>query len=111
MISLRYRRAAWLIALFAVLCAGLTAHLSRQQFFAMEAEVSHTLAVREAIAGTMTLLTDAETGQRGYLLTGDAAFLEPHRQAVAKMVDAVGALRALTSNDAEQELSVRRIEA
>jgi diguanylate cyclase (GGDEF)-like protein/PAS domain S-box-containing protein len=110
MISLRYRRVAWLIALFAVLCAGLTAHLSRQRFFAIEAEVRHTVAVREAIAAALTLLTDAETGQRGYLLTGDRGFLEPHQRATTKMAEAAGDLAALTHADAHQQASVLRIE-
>jgi PAS domain S-box-containing protein len=33
----------------------------------------------------MSLLQDAETGQRGYLLTGDEGYLEPYRNAVARL--------------------------
>jgi diguanylate cyclase (GGDEF)-like protein/PAS domain S-box-containing protein len=110
MISLRYRRVAWLIALFALLCAGLTAHLSRKRVFAMAEEVSHTIAVREAITTAVTLLSDAETGQRGYLLTGDVAFLEPHYRASAKFGGAMATLRDLTRDDARQQEDVRRIE-
>ena len=110
MISLRHRRIAWFIALLAVLCAGLTAHLSRRRSFAMATEVSHTIAVREAIATTVSLLADAETGQRGYLLTGDAAFLEPHERAASKMAQAMATLRELTREDSGQLESARRVE-
>ncbi len=36
-----------------------------------------------------SLVKDAETGQRGYLLSGDARFLEPYTRAKAKIDDAI----------------------
>jgi PAS domain S-box-containing protein len=38
-------------------------------------------------------LTEAETGQRGYLLTGDPRYLEPYRQAIARFRAEEGELR------------------
>jgi two-component system CheB/CheR fusion protein len=44
-----------------------------------EAEVrKHTFVVISSAQDLMSALIDAETGQRGYLLTGDKAFLEPY---------------------------------
>ena len=43
--------------------------------------VDHTDSVINELTGTLTTLTDAETGQRGYLLTGDTAFLRPYNGA------------------------------
>ena len=40
---------------------------------------------RIVAARLMQTLTDAETAQRGYLLTGDASFLLPYRKAVAEL--------------------------
>jgi signal transduction histidine kinase len=40
-----------------------------------------SLEVESELVGMISTLTDAETGQRGYLLTGDAAYLEPYRKA------------------------------
>jgi PAS domain S-box-containing protein len=34
---------------------------------------------------TLSIMKDAETGQRGFLLTGDDKYLQPHEQAVAKI--------------------------
>src|SRR5262245_4134580 len=110
MISLRHRRVAWLIALLAVLCAGLIAHLSRQRFFELDAQVRHTVAVREAIATTLALVIEAETAQRGYLLTGDPELLVPNERARTKLQTELAALRSLTRDDAAQGTSVRRIE-
>ena len=40
------------------------------------------------------LLVDAETGVRGYLLSGDAIYLEPYERAIGGLDDAVDKLRA-----------------
>ena len=48
--------------------------------------VTHTLQVERQFDLARTLLTDAETGQRGFLLTGDESYLQPN-------IDAVTALR------------------
>jgi CHASE3 domain sensor protein len=46
--------------------------------------VTHTHLVLERLSGLIQSLTDAETAQRGYMITGDEAYLEPyhsgHRQ-------------------------------
>ena len=41
------------------------------------------------------LLLDAETGQRGYMLTGDPSYLQPYTQAVAEVEASLNSLRAL----------------
>jgi len=111
MLSLRHRRVAWLIALLAVLGAGLIAHLSRQRFFELDAQVRHTVAMREAIASTLTSVTDAETGQRGYLLTGDPGFLRTNEVARAKLSGNLEVLRGLAGVDPSQQAIARRLEA
>jgi signal transduction histidine kinase len=49
-----------------------------------------------------SLITDAETGQRGYLLTGDEAYLQPFERAKAELPTALDDVRASyrTGNDA-----------
>jgi signal transduction histidine kinase len=53
------------------------------------------LEMESAVNETLALVTDAETSQRGYLLTGDASYLEPYRAAVPKVNAAVSRLREL----------------
>ena len=53
------------------------------------------LEMESAVNESLALISDAETGQRGYLLTGDAAYLEPYRAAVPKLDQALGRLREL----------------
>ncbi|QDP84365.1 response regulator [Chryseobacterium sp. SNU WT5] len=49
-----------------------------------------------------SLMKDAETGQRGYLLTGDRAFLEPYTKAKEKISSGIDALSPKFENTAVQ---------
>jgi PAS domain S-box-containing protein len=55
-------------------------------------------------------LQDAETGQRGFLLTGDDRFLDPYNAALAHLPLQIRELRTITSDNAEQQAAVRRLE-
>jgi PAS domain S-box-containing protein len=54
------------------------------------------------------LLIDMETGNRGYLLSGEQSFLEPYEQARAQVGSAIDELKQRVSGNPEQ---IRRIEA
>ena len=47
-----------------------------------QAWVEHTLDARSRLLRTLATLQDAETGERGFLLTNDESFLEPYDKAV-----------------------------
>jgi CHASE3 domain sensor protein len=53
----------------------------------------------DATINTERLVVDAETGLRGYVITGDRAFLAPERSAVAAMPGAVAALQRAAASD------------
>jgi diguanylate cyclase (GGDEF)-like protein len=67
-------------------------------------------AVLGAANRVLDNLEDAETGQRGYLLTGDASYLSPYRQGVQDLDDAVLHLQQVVTNDERSLEVVRRIE-
>ena len=73
--------------------------------------VSHTHAVIGEIEEALGDLQEAETGQRGYLLTGDERFLEPYHAAVAHLPDQLRELREITSDSAQQQAAVGKVEA
>ncbi len=56
------------------------------------ASVTRTLQVRSEAYRLLTLVQDAETGQRGYLLTGDAAYLAPYTAGSVQAPDALSDL-------------------
>ncbi len=64
------------------------------------------LALDEALAR----LVDAETGQRGYLLTGDEAYLEPYREAIKNLDQVMGQLKVLTAANPNQQERLQALE-
>jgi PAS domain S-box-containing protein len=70
---------------------------------ANEGWVFHTRQVLYELQQTETLLVDAETGQRGYLLTGQEVYLQPFNLAVDQVQRHIASLaRATADNQAEQ---------
>ena len=72
--------------------------------------VTHTHEVLEHIANVLSLLKDAETGQRGYVITGDEAFLEPYQTAVGSVPSVVKELRQLTADNPNQQKRLDQME-
>ncbi|HKV50982.1 MAG TPA: CHASE3 domain-containing protein [Gemmatimonadaceae bacterium] len=66
------------------------------------AEVAHTHMVIERVERVLARLTDAETGQRGYLLTGRADYLQPHLASERDATMALDSLRALVAGKPSQ---------
>jgi PAS domain S-box-containing protein len=58
----------------------------------------------------LSVLKDAETGQRGYLLTGDQRYLDPYHAALADVARQRGSLAMLARNNAALSASLARIE-
>jgi two-component sensor histidine kinase len=74
---------------------------------AADAAIVHTLKVKQAASELLNMLSTAEAGQRGYLLTGDERLLEPYTL-VRKEFDArLRSLQALVSDNPGQ---ARRME-
>ncbi|HXX68963.1 MAG TPA: CHASE3 domain-containing protein [Polyangiaceae bacterium] len=65
--------------------------------------VTHTHQVLETIAHVLSSLKDAETGQRGYLLTGEEGYLEPWQAAQGPIRTAMADLRELTADNPHQQ--------
>ena len=52
-------------------------------------------------------LVDAETGQRGYLLTGDEAYLQPYHSAIKNLDQVMARLKDFTSNNPKQQEQIQ----
>jgi signal transduction histidine kinase/CheY-like chemotaxis protein len=69
------------------------------------AAVQRTLGIELGLSRVFALVQDAETGQRGYLLTGDDAYLAPYEAAKGDIAEAVDDLAELVKDPAQ----VRRL--
>jgi CHASE3 domain sensor protein len=72
--------------------------------------VAHTYQVLTGLQSTLSLLKDAETGQRGYLLTGRAHYLEPYEAAITQLPERLAGLRELTADNHEQQRRLAELE-
>jgi PAS domain S-box-containing protein len=64
--------------------------------------VTHTQQVLLELTTVESLLTDAETGQRGFLYTGEARYLEPYNTALTQLTPHLDKLAALTADNPQQ---------
>ena len=70
---------------------------------------SHTQQSLQTIQTLLASLVDAETGQRGYLLTGDKSYLQPYFHGRTASLHQLEALAKLTADDAVQQNHVARL--
>lgn len=73
-----------------------------------ERRVIHSHQVIEALTSLMSNLQDVETGQRGYVITGDPMFLTPYDEARARLATNVQGVRSLINDNQAQQ---RRLDA
>ena len=78
-----------------LLAVSSVAYRSTDVLIENNASVARTHLILEDIAQLVSLLKDAETGQRGFVITGDEAFLQPYRDALAPIPRTVASLRSL----------------
>ena len=71
--------------------------------------VKRTVDVLNEARRLQSLVTDAETGQRGYLLTGSDRYLTPYRDARADIDRAYARLAELTTADRVQKRRVKSL--
>ena len=72
--------------------------------------VTRTNKVIESIVAVLSALKDAETGQRGFVITGDEAYLEPYRSGTAHVPELLDELRQLTAEDPNQTRRIAQLE-
>jgi PAS domain S-box-containing protein len=101
---------AGLIALLLIANAGLAFRNSRQ--LSEDAGwVAHTHKVMDTFNTILSAAQDAETGQRGYLLTGDPAYLRPYEEATVSIWAELALVERLTADNPGQRARVGAIRA
>jgi PAS domain S-box-containing protein len=68
-----------------------------------QAWVAHSRLVLYELAQTESLLKDAETGQRGFLYTGDPKYLNPYTQAITRVQPHIDELARLTADNHQEQ--------
>jgi len=95
------------MALALLILNAATSYRNTLKLLENERWVSHTHEVLTELETTLSTLKDAETGQRGYLLTGEERYLEPYHSAIARINEQVVELQQLTADNNRQQQRIR----
>ncbi|MBI2840450.1 MAG: methyl-accepting chemotaxis protein [Acidobacteria bacterium] len=71
--------------------------------------VTHSVQVRRVLRVAYINLLNAETGQRGYLLTGEEQYLVPYATAIQEIEKNVNDLAALTADDPKDQNRIQSL--
>jgi PAS domain S-box-containing protein len=73
--------------------------------------VAHTNDVKAQLEALLASLIDAETGERGFIITGNDSYLEPYNRGIAATATETGRVRQLTVDNPEQQADLERVAA
>ncbi|NJC07964.1 CHASE3 domain-containing protein [Polymorphobacter fuscus] len=71
----------------------------------------HTIAVESLVNRVQSLVADAESGQRGYLITGRASYLDSYDTALRELPPALRSLASETADNRTQQRNVAALDA
>ncbi|HET9396323.1 MAG TPA: CHASE3 domain-containing protein, partial [Nitrospiraceae bacterium] len=101
---------AYLAGFLLIVAGVLLASLNLRRLGESSQEVMHTQRVLERLSASLGSLLDAETAQRGYLLTSDPGYLQSYHSARRQLPVNVSTLRQLTSDNPRQQRLVASYE-
>jgi signal transduction histidine kinase len=87
------------LAIALLLAANIATYVMITRTSAFNETVEESYRLRLAAKDVLVQSVDAETGQRGFLLTGRAEYLEPYGHAVEALPETFAQLDRLTKND------------
>ena len=98
------------VTLVLILINGIISVRNIHQLIQNEAWVSHTYRVIAESRETLSTLKDTETGQRGFLLTGNDRYLEPYNAARTRIDQELDTLKQLTQDNTSQQQRIAQLE-
>lgn len=101
--SLRLKLTAALGVALVILLVGVASLYALRQSTNAAAAVEHSEMVRVQLERALTTIVNAETGQRGYLITQDTSYLAPYASARTDLDHEIASIRALTADSPLQQ--------
>jgi CHASE3 domain sensor protein len=108
------KTAFWLglaLPTFALLAIVWVTHLTNGQFNAAFASVTETYNILNMLEQTQAHIADAETGQRGYLLTSRPDYFSLHDTAMAAINNSIQNLKILFRGNPVQETNLAELQS
>lgn len=98
----RTARTGFAAAVVVLVAVGCFTYYATTGLIDSDARVSHTRDVLADLHAVLASMTEAESVQRGYIITGDASYLQPYGGATATARRKLDDVRALTRDDRDQ---------
>jgi PAS domain S-box-containing protein len=92
------------IAALVLIVITFLAYRAWTQFHSSNIEAARSREILEAVNGLLAGLLDAETGQRGFVLTGEERYLEPYEKGVQAIPKGLSTLNILLSKPENADL-------
>ena len=99
-----------IMLLLVFLTNGFIAYWNLRRLHANSAAVEQSYAILDELKTLRISIGDAETGMRGYVITGDRAFLQPYESAQLAVDASLAKLREATKDTAIQLASLKMLE-
>ncbi|HTN17259.1 MAG TPA: response regulator [Chitinophagaceae bacterium] len=97
------------VSIAILLISSFASYYSNKKLIESSQWVNHTNEVIKNAEGLISTARGAEAGQRGYVITNDASFLEPYKGAYEKCVAQYRSLSTLTQDNNEQQRTLEKI--
>lgn len=91
------------LSILLLIISSALSYISINRLLDSAAAVRHTIDVRNTLENVVSSLKDAETGQRGFLLTGREEYLEPYNGAYSDARKSLDRFMELTRDNASQQ--------
>lgn len=98
------------LALLVVSGVGVVAYRATTELVDSADWVTHSHKVKEDLADVLSTMKDAETGQRGFLLTGEDSYLAPYNSGIKEVGLNIDRLRELTADNPNQQRRLAKLE-
>lgn len=98
------------LSLLLLIVSAIASYISIQQLLDNQKQVNHTNEVINKLDSVMSVLKDAETGQRGFLLTNIEDFLQPYNGALGRAAVLLNQVQQLTTDNPQQTVDIRMLE-
>jgi two-component system, chemotaxis family, response regulator Rcp1 len=102
---------AFLAAMTLLILLGLLGYRTIVELRGATDWVTHTYQVIGKLQVLLTDLSEAESGQRGFIITGDERYLGPYNAALGEVDKDLAAVKSLTEDNPGQQKRVAEIEA
>lgn len=97
------------LSLFLLIISSTASFIAIKNFTGTAELVNHTERVLQETQSILSYMKDAETGQRGYLITHNPEFLEPYNGAYERVRAAIDNFKGLTLDNPSQQINANKV--